>query len=82
MTAQIHEILILDRKPRKEASMAYCPPLPQHLDIIVDVTPDDDEYDDSTDRIRNSTHVGAAIKGHGKSETVVFISCRSKVATA
>ena len=55
MTAQIHEIIILDRKPREEASMAFCPPLPQNLDIIVDVTPDDDEYDDSTDRIRNST---------------------------
>jgi len=42
MTAQIHELLILARTRRQKTSMAFCPPLPHHLDVISDA-PNEDE---------------------------------------
>ena len=63
MTAQIHEILILDRQRRHRDSMSFCPPLPHHLDVVVnapsfskgDDSDDESNDDDSSHRIRNST---------------------------
>lgn len=52
MTAQIHEILILDGD---ETSMAFCPPLPDGHPGVVEVDPDSSSARDESESILFST---------------------------
>ena len=55
MTAQVHEILVLNGQ---EYPMAFCPPIPEHLDTIIKI-PDDEVvkqiFNDRFDNIIFST---------------------------